>query len=198
MASGTLEKVHDVEFDETKGSQDENENLDNVRGIQLSNAIKNMDIGELRPRQVIDNEDDQVQVLSNSNVQDDTHQANTSGSHDSVQDQVASSSSQVNQSNDQASASNQVPILQPTNIARDHPLDTIIGDILRGVQTRLRLASFCEYFLFVSSIEPNKIDEALKDVNWVNAMHEESNNFTRNQVWKLVEKPKGHNVIGTK
>jgi hypothetical protein len=71
-----------------------------------------------------------VQVLSNSNVQVDTNQASTSGSHDNMQDQVASTSSQ---SNEQASASNQVPILQPTNIARDHPLYTIIGDISRGV-----------------------------------------------------------------
>ena len=89
-------------------------------------------------------------------------------------------------------------MLQPTNVARDHPLDTIIGDISRGVQTRSRLASFCEHFSFVSSIEPKKMDEALKDVDWVNAMHEELNNFTRNQVWELVEKPKDHNVIGTK
>jgi hypothetical protein len=30
-------------------------------------------------------------------------------------------------------------------------------------------------------------------------MHEdELNNFTRNQVWKLVERPKNHNVIETK
>ena len=50
----------------------------------------------------------------------------------------------------------------------------------------------------MSSIEPKKIDEALKDVDWANAMHEEFNNFTRNQVWELVERPKGHNVIGTK
>ena len=92
---------------------------------------------------------------------------------------MASTSSQPN---DQASASNQVPILQPTNIARDHPLDTIIGDISRGVQTRSRLALFYEHFSFVSSIEPKKIDEALKDVDWVNAMHEELNNFIRNQV----------------
>ena len=77
------------------------------------------------------------------------------------------------QPNDQASTSNQVPILQPTNITRDHPLDTIIGDISRGVQTRSRLASFYEHFSFMSSIEPKKIEEALKDVNWVNAMHEE-------------------------
>ena len=102
MESGTIEEVYDVEFDEIKGSQDENENLDDVRGIQLSNAMKNMDVGELRSRQVIDEEDDQVQVLSkvqvlsNSNVQVDTNQASTSGSHDIVQDQVASSSSQPN------------------------------------------------------------------------------------------------------
>ena len=111
------------------------------------------------------------------------------------QQQVASSSSQPS---DQSNASNHVQVLQPTNVARDHPLDSIIGDISRGVQTRLRLTSFCEHFSFVSSIEPKKIDEALKDVNWVNAMHEELNNFTRNQVWKLVERPKDHNVIGIK
>ena len=84
LASGTLEEVHDVEFDETKGSQDENENLDDARGIQLSNAMKNMYVGELRSRQVVDEEDDQVQVLSSSNVQDDTHQASTNDSHDNV------------------------------------------------------------------------------------------------------------------
>ena len=29
-------------------------------------------------------------------------------------------------------------------------------------------------------------------------MHEELNNFKKNQVWKLVERLKDHNVIGTK
>ena len=91
-----------------------------------------------------------------------------------MQDQQASTSS-----HDQPSASNQVQILQPTNVERDHPLDHIIGDIQRCVQTRSRLASFCEHFSFVSSIEPKKIDEALRDVDWVNAMHEELNNFTK-------------------
>ena len=118
---------------------------------------------------MIDEEDDQVQVFSSSNMQDNTHQASTSGSHDNVQDQVASSSSKVNQSNEQASASKQVLILQPTNVARDRPLDTIIGYISSGVQTRSTLALFCEHFLFVSSIEPKKIEEPLKDVDWVNA-----------------------------
>jgi hypothetical protein len=73
-----------------------------------------------------------------------------------------------------------------------------VGDISKGVQTRSRIASFCEHFSFVSCIEPNGVDEALLDVDWVNAMHEELNNFTRNEVWELVERPKNHNVIGTK
>jgi len=58
LASGTLEEVHDVEFDKTNGSQEEDENLDDVRGTQLSDAMKNMDIGDLKPREVIDVEDD--------------------------------------------------------------------------------------------------------------------------------------------
>jgi hypothetical protein len=108
---------------------------------------------------------------------------------------VASTSSQPN---DQASATNQLSILQPTNITRDHLFDTIIGDISRGIQTRSRLASFYEHFSFVSFIKPKKIEEALRDVDWVNIIHEELNNFTRNQVCELVERPKNHNGIGTK
>ena len=112
----------------------------------------------------------------------DQNQASTSGAQ--VKDQqVASSSSQPS---DQPSESDQVQVLQPTNISRDHPLDTIIGDISNGVQTRSRLALFCEHFSFVSSLEPKKIEDALNDVDWVNAINEELNIFTRNQVWELV------------
>jgi hypothetical protein len=58
-----------------------------VRGTQLVNAMKNMNIGDIRPREVIDVEDDKNQVLSNLNVQ-------ASASDDKVQNQqVASSSS---------------------------------------------------------------------------------------------------------
>jgi hypothetical protein len=151
-----------------------------------------MDIGDIRPREVIEAEEDKDQVQVSG-----SHDQNQVSSSSQVQDQqqVASTLSQLN---DQSNSSNQVQVLQPSNVAKDHPLDSIIGDISRGVQTRSRLTSFCEHFLFVSSIEPKKIDEALKDVDWVNAMHEELNNFKRNQVWELVERPKGYNVIRTK
>jgi hypothetical protein len=73
-----------------------------------------------------------------------------------------------------------------------------VGDISKVVQTRSSIASFCEHFSFVSCIERNRVDEELLNVDWLNAMHEELNNFTHNEVWELVERPKNHNVIGTK
>ena len=88
-SSGTLKEVHDVEFDETNGSQEEDENLDDVRGTQLVNEMKTVDFGDIRPREVIDVEDDMNQVLSNSNMEaggsHDRNQASTSD--DKVQDQ---------------------------------------------------------------------------------------------------------------
>jgi hypothetical protein len=50
----------------------------------------------------------------------------------------------------------------------------------------------------MSMEEPKDIDKALRGPNWVNAMYEELNNFKRNEVWELVERPKDHNVIRTR
>ena len=39
----------------------------------------------------------------------------------------------------------------------------------------------------------------LDDEDWLEAMHDELNNFMHNQVWELVPRPtEEHNVIGTK
>jgi hypothetical protein len=46
--------------------------------------------------------------------------------------------------------------------------------------------------------EPKDIGHALSDSNWVNAMHEELENFERNQVWELVDPPSGCKPIGRK
>ncbi|WVZ95621.1 hypothetical protein U9M48_041356 [Paspalum notatum var. saurae] len=51
---------------------------------------------------------------------------------------------------------------------------------------------------FVASSEPYDVGHALSDANWINAMHEELENFKRNQIWVLVESSPHCNPIGTK
>jgi hypothetical protein len=61
-----------------------------------------------------------------------------------------------------------------------------------------KLALFIEHHSFVSCIEPKNAEEALQNLDWVNFMHEELNNFTRNKVWTLEERSQDARIIGTK
>jgi hypothetical protein len=69
------------------------------------------------------------------------------------------------------------------NVQRDHPVNNILGDIEKGVPTTSRVANFYEHYSFVSYFEPFKIEDALRDPDWVMAIQEELNNFKRNEVF---------------
>jgi hypothetical protein len=88
----------------------------------------------------------------------------------------------------------------PSHIQKAHPPQQIIGDLNERVTHSSRLAhlSYFSNTLFVALLEPRDIGHALSDSSWVNAMHEELENFVRNQVWTLVDPPRDVNVIGTK
>ncbi|KAI3746135.1 hypothetical protein L6452_08557 [Arctium lappa] len=47
-------------------------------------------------------------------------------------------------------------------------------------------------------MEPKKVFEAMKDSSWIEAMQEELLQFKLQEVWDLVDLPKGHRAIGTK
>jgi hypothetical protein len=66
-------KTHGI-IEETNGSQDENENLDDVGGIQLRNAMKTMAIGEIKPKED-DDDDSVVTIPSSSTLNEETHQS---------------------------------------------------------------------------------------------------------------------------
>jgi hypothetical protein len=51
---------------------------------------------------------------------------------------------------------------------------------------------------FVTTREPKNVKEALIDECWINAIQEELNEFKRNEVWDLVPRLDGVNIIGTK
>ncbi|GJW41530.1 retrovirus-related pol polyprotein from transposon TNT 1-94 [Tanacetum coccineum] len=84
---------------------------------------------------------------------------------------------------------------------KDHPLDQVIGDPSKPVMTRQRLhtdSEVCMYALTVSTIEPKNIKEAMADHSWIESMQDELNQFERLQVWEVVPRPKGKNVIALK
>nr|GFB51978.1 retrovirus-related Pol polyprotein from transposon TNT 1-94 [Tanacetum cinerariifolium] len=81
---------------------------------------------------------------------------------------------------------------------KDHPLHKIIGDPKSSVRTRGQLANSCLFSCLLSSIEPANVAEALRDADWVSAMQEELDQFSRLKVWRLVPRPEGKYVIKTK
>ncbi|GJV29984.1 putative ribonuclease H-like domain-containing protein [Tanacetum coccineum] len=101
---------------------------------------------------------------------------------------------------------------------KDHPIDHVIGDVQSSVQTRRMTTSYseqgflsaiyegkthqdlhtCLFTCFLSQEEPKRVSKALSDPAWVEAMQEELLQFKLQNVWVLVDLPKGHRAIGTK
>ena len=67
-------------------------------------------------------------------------------------------------------------LLRPWRFLRYHPPENILGNVDEGVHTRSRLREDMNV-AFTSQIEPNKVDDAFYEVEWVNAMHEEFEKF---------------------
>jgi hypothetical protein len=86
-----------------------------------------------------------------------------------------------------------------SHIQKAHPPQQIIGNLNKRVTRSSKLAhlSYFTNTLFIALFESQDVGHALSNSNWVNAMHEEIENFERNQVWTLVEPPHDVNVIGT-
>src|SRR5579859_4432798 len=205
--SGCVEIARDVTFDETNGSQKEQVDSHVIDDEEAPReAITHLTLGEVMPQvtqdQVEPSSSTRVEPPSTNDGQDQGGVLGDDQAQDLDQDQNLTNegptNDQVNDEEEPIQHQDQVqfPRVKQT-IQRDHPVDNILGSIRRGVTTRSRLASFCEFYSFVSSLEPLKVDEALEDPDWVMAMQEELNNFKRNEVWSLVERPK-QNVIGTK
>lgn len=91
------------------------------------------------------------------------------------------------------------PTREPlSRVKSNHPEDNIIADLDEGMRLRKRILNKPTYASYISQIEPKKVEKALRDEYWVNTMHEELNQFERNNVWYLILRPANCNMIGTK
>ncbi|WVZ58838.1 hypothetical protein U9M48_009064 [Paspalum notatum var. saurae] len=177
-ATGMVEETYDVEFDESNGSQGAHVDVVDIDEEPLVEAMKNMPIGDIKPKK----DEDEVQTID----QPSSSMAPQDGSE---QDKILSNEDvhvpqeRIDEQAQDVGTPVQAPQVAPqrrSELTSGHPKELIIA------------------YSFVSSIEPSTIDQALSDPDWVNAMHEELNNFTRNKVWTLEARPKGARVIGTK
>jgi hypothetical protein len=199
----------DIVFDETKGSQVEQVNLDELDDEEAPCvALRNMSVGDVCPKESEEppqaqdqpsssqqaspptQDEDQAQDNEEEDQEDEPPQEEDNGQGGDDNDQ--------DKENDQEEQGQRPPHPRVHQaIQRDHPVNSIVGDIHKGVTARSCVAHFCEHHSFVSSIEPYRVEDALRDSDWVLAMQEELNNFTRNEVWHLVPRP-NQNVVGTK
>jgi hypothetical protein len=190
-------------FDETNGSQIEQVDLDELDDEEAPCVtLRNISIGDMCPKE--SEEPSQAQDQTSSSIQaspptQDEEMAQEDEDQD--QDDEPPQEEDINQGGDEDDQ--EIQDQRPPHprvhqeIQRDHPINSILGDIHKGVTTRSQVAHFYEHYSFVSSIEPYRIEDALRDPDWVVAMQEELNNFTRNEVWHLVPRPI-QNVVGTK
>jgi hypothetical protein len=121
-----------------------------------------------------------------------THVPSTSTTTTTVQDGPSPTLPTIQQDQMEAAAEGEVVSRReaPRRIQVDHPPSGIISDINEcTTRSRSKNASHFAHSAFVATFEPKDIGHALSDPNWVNAMHEELENFERNQVWELVEPP---------
>jgi hypothetical protein len=188
---GLVEVSCDIVFDETNGSQVEQVDLDELDDEEASCvALRNMSIGDVCPKK--SEEPIQAQDQPSSSIQaspptQDEEQAQDNEEEDQEDEPPQEEDNdQGGEDNDQDKEDEQGQ--RPPHprvhqaIQRDHPVNTILGNIHKGVTTRSRVAHFCEHYSFVSSIEPYRVEDALRDSDWVLAMQEELNNFMRNEV----------------
>ncbi|KAI3692233.1 hypothetical protein L6452_32044 [Arctium lappa] len=92
-----------------------------------------------------------------------------------------------------------------TRIQKNHPPQLVIGDISSPMMTRnqSRLQEMQDQqhtvlSCFLSQLEPKKAHDAMKESSWIEAMQEELLQFKLQDVWDLVDLPKGQRAIGTK
>jgi hypothetical protein len=193
-STGLVEVSCDIVFDETNGSQVEQVDLDELDDEEAPCvALRNMSIGDVCPKE--SEEPPQAQDQPSSSMQASPPTQDEDQAQDNEKEDQEEEPPQV-EDNDQGGADNdqdkedeqEVQGPRPPHprvhqaIQRDHPVNSILGNIHKGVTTRSRVAHFCEHYSFVSSIEPYKVEDALRDSDWVLAMQEELNNFTRNEV----------------
>jgi hypothetical protein len=172
QSTGLVEVSCDIVFDETNGSQVEQVDLDELDDEEAPCvALRNMSIGDVCPKeseeppQAQDQPSSSMQASPSTQDEDQTQDDENEDQEDEPPQEE--DNDQGGDDNDQDKEDEQDqrpphPIVHQA-IQRDHLVNSILGDIHKGITTRSCVAHFCEHYSFVSSIEPYRVEDALRD-----------------------------------
>jgi hypothetical protein len=203
-STGLVEIVVDVTFDESNDLQGQVSNDMAGNEEPPCAAIKKLAIGEVRPQE---KDEDEVKIWMTNEVangstrvvddQPSIEVKPSTSSHPTQEEPIQPQRCQAlmicevvdggapQEQEDDGCNQHQSLVPHPRvhqSVQRDHPIDNILGSTKIVVTTHSRSTLFCKFYSIVSSLKPLKVDEARGDSNWIIAMQEELNNFTRNEV----------------
>jgi hypothetical protein len=174
--SSCVEITYDAVFDETNGSQVEQYDLDVVDDEEAPcDALQRMAIGDVRPQDPSEHQASHAPHDTTPSTQD--HEQDKEDEHEDEQeepqheDQVHDQEESIGQGGDEDNGDHEGSRTRPPHprvhqtIQRDHPMDNILCDIKNEVTTRSCVATFCQHHSFVSSLEPFKVEDALRDLD---------------------------------
>jgi hypothetical protein len=142
-------------FDETNGSQVEQVDLDELDDEEAPCVVlRNMSIGDVCPKE--SEEPIQAQDQPSSSMQASPPTQDEDEAQDDEEEDQEDESPQEDDNDQGGDAINQdkedEQVPRPPHprvhqaIQRDHRVNTILGDIHKGVATRSRVAHFCEHY----------------------------------------------------
>ena len=111
-------------------------------------------------------------------VEQEPVSSNTPGTPNVVEDSVDITTSPYSESHEEKGPSSRIKL--------NHPPKDIVGNLneltLRKHIVDKCVSNFVSYSCYLSQVEPTKVEEALQDESWVEAMHDELLQFQRNDV----------------
>jgi hypothetical protein len=148
MTTDCVEITCDVVFDEINVSQKEKVDLVDDEEAPCD-ALQRMSIGDVRPQ----DPNDQPQEPSPNDTTPPTHVLDQDNHEEEDEHHVQVQEESKDQGGDEDDGDKGEAPSHPRvwhNVQRDHPVNSILGHIKKGVTTRSRIANYFEHYLFVS------------------------------------------------
>ena len=139
------------------------------------------------PKEILPSEPKEVQEM----VEQEPASPSTPDTPNVVEDSVDIPTSPDSESHEEKGPSFRIKL--------NHPPEVIVGNMneltLRKCTVNKCVTNFVSYSCYLSQVEPTKIEKALQDESWVEAMHDELLQVQRNDVWTLVPRSEGEHII---